>query len=482
EWMDLFENWINRFFPGNEMDGENLKLIAVFEKLRKEAETSGPPEAVSFPIIRSVLLEALETSGSGSAMFTRGIVFSSMVPVRSIPFKIIALLGLNDDVFPRKPVHPDFDLMAQNPQKGERNRKNEDRNLFLESVLAAEEVHYSSYIGKSQKDDEPIPPSPILSEWIDIVAKASRVKPEELIAAERLYGFSPAYFTGSSSSWSKLYLETARNIGKGEQRGFSIESALPEPVEKESTHVDELLRFFGNPVKGLLTEQFGVRLTRAEEESDEFVLDGLETHLVFQQVFGWIMEGMDEQQIQTLLMNSGALPSGWPGERKLHEILQWVQRAFHEIEEKGYHSEPDEQEIDIWLQENKLEGIIKSYSKDIFLDINPSRLSGKVLFDGWIRHLCLSVQFPEKGDSIQLCNLKKGNVKWHRFRKVENAPELLEDLVSARLEGLRKPLMFFPRTAYEYMKKLPDETGASYVAGKEWKKINHQTQEEIGER
>ncbi|MEX0648048.1 MAG: exodeoxyribonuclease V subunit gamma [Balneolaceae bacterium] len=483
EWMDLFENWINRFFPGNDdMDRESLKLISVFEKLRKESEISGSSEAVSFPVIRSVLLEALETSGSGSAMFTRGVVFSSMVPVRSLPFKVIALLGLNDDLFPRKPVHPDFDLMAQNPQRGERNRKNEDRNLFLESILAAGEIHYSSYIGKSQKDDEAIPPSPILSEWIDIAAKASHKKPGELVAAERLYGFSPAYFTGSSSSWSKLYLETAQKIGKGEGRGFSFSDALPDPEENVSVNVDKLVRFFGNPVKGFLTERLGIRLSGPEEESDEFILDGLETHMVFQQVFGWILNGMDEKQIHSLLMSSGALPSGWPGERKLHEIIQWVQRAFSEMEERGYRPESGEMEINIWLQDKNLEGFIKSYSKDFLLDINPSRLSGKVLFDGWIRHLCLSVQFPEKEDSIQLCNLRKGKARWHRFRKAENAPELLNDLVSAYMSGLRKPLMFFPKTAYAYTEKLPDEAGAYNAAGNEWKKMNHQTQEEIGER
>src|SRR5690625_7213578 len=95
-----------------------------------------------------------------------------MVPVRGIPFRIIALLGLNDHSFPRKPRTPDFDLMVQDPRPGERKRKEDDRNLFLQSILSDYEEHYSSYIGQSRVDNEEITHTRMLSEWADYASDA----------------------------------------------------------------------------------------------------------------------------------------------------------------------------------------------------------------------------------------------------------------------------------------------------------------------
>src|SRR5690625_7511813 len=100
------------------------------------------------------------------------------------------MLGLNDHSFPRKSRTFDFDLMVQDPRTGDRNRKEEDRNLFLQSILSASEVHYSSYIGQSKVDNEEIPPSVILRQWADYRSDGRGISSGQWITKETLTGFS----------------------------------------------------------------------------------------------------------------------------------------------------------------------------------------------------------------------------------------------------------------------------------------------------
>ena len=59
------------------------------------------------------------------------------MPMRSIPFKMVCLLGMNDGVYPRAVPPLGFDLMAEAPRRGDRSRREDDRYLFLEALLAA---------------------------------------------------------------------------------------------------------------------------------------------------------------------------------------------------------------------------------------------------------------------------------------------------------------------------------------------------------
>lgn len=71
------------------------------------------------------------------------------MPMRSIPFKVVCLLGMNDGVYPRQLAPLGFDLMSQKPRRGDRSRRDDDRYLFLEALISAQQTLYISYIGRS---------------------------------------------------------------------------------------------------------------------------------------------------------------------------------------------------------------------------------------------------------------------------------------------------------------------------------------------
>ena len=75
------------------------------------------------------------------------------MPMRSIPFHIVCLLGMNDGVYPRTVAPEGFDLMNGRARPGDRSRRDDDRYLFLEALLSAQQKLYISYVGRSIQDN-----------------------------------------------------------------------------------------------------------------------------------------------------------------------------------------------------------------------------------------------------------------------------------------------------------------------------------------
>ncbi|MEX2572925.1 MAG: hypothetical protein WD317_01450, partial [Balneolaceae bacterium] len=250
EWRNDLDGWIDHFLPDSAVWEQEFRSVkkSVDDTFR-EIETGTESGSIPYSLIQQVLIDKINNVSIGSARFTGGTVFSSMVPMRSLSFKVIALIGLNDDLFPRNPVRPSFDLMAADIRPGERDRKNEDRNLFLESVMAAEEVHYTSYVGRNQKDNEAIPPSPVLDEWIQVIAGALDVPSDSLAEEQGLNGFSTMQFLpGVERSFSRQYFRIADQLQNGNSvPPFDVDASAPSSEESTSVMIEDLEHFFRNP-------------------------------------------------------------------------------------------------------------------------------------------------------------------------------------------------------------------------------------------
>ncbi len=466
EWCNWFESVLAEFFDEKTLDSnEGIRLVKSIQKVSDSSRTAGTVHPVSFSLFRDEIRNELQQSASSGAMFTRGVIFSSMVPVRSIPFRIIAIIGLNEYDFPRKPISPSYDLIAQHPKTGDRNRKLEDRNLFLESILAAQDVHYCSYTGQSPVDNEPIPPSSIVSEWLAMLETITGLEEEHLIRKEALNGFSSFNFA-ERRSYSSTYYKAVQALFSEEEPVAGIRhEILPASEESEKISIRDLTGFFRNPLDWFLRKRFEVRFKDNGEEKDEFGINHLEEHILFQRVFGWLLGGIEEDKILRMLLLSGAVPSGWPGLKKVRELKRAVQEAIAVITEHGFEPLMHREQISFTLKDRQIEDEIITYSTRVFLDINPSKFSGKLAVQSWIRYLCRMVSRGEQDEGFLLCDLKKGSPKLYSLKPPELPHEILQEMMNVYEMGFNEPQLFFPKTLYEY-----EETGKKKGEGAALKK------------
>lgn len=454
-WCELIEKQADLFFSENMGSDEQKNPVrSALDQIRDETLAAGMKKKIPFTLFRSQLRKILDQQSAASAIFTRGVTFSSMVPVRSIPAKVVALIGLNEADFPRKPNKIDFDLMAQNPWPTDRNPKNQDRSLFLESILAAQNVHYCSYIGRSKMDNEIIPPSPIISEWLHHLASLTSKKAEDLIVEEPLHGFSPENFR-SNRSFSETAYKTARSILKNQRSddGLFCRSELPHNGDMENLRLSSLLNYMQNPAKAFLKERFQPSLNDTEEMKNEFELNALERHLTFEYIFGWRLHDKSEREIISLFRKAGVVPAGWQGEQEAGELIKAADAAIEAARTKNYLPEQIVLEIDHTIGDHNLSGTITTYSAECFLDISPSGARGNNLLKSWIKHLVLQVSdlLPNK-ESLVLCDLKKGLPVWYRFSPAGKPEAELSKLITIYKTGLIRPALFFPNASYEFEK------------------------------
>jgi exodeoxyribonuclease V gamma subunit len=461
DWCGKMENLLNSFFSKKALsDIESNAIIPALQKTRDFAVTSKFERKVPFSLIRRALRNLLSVNRASAAVFSRGVTFTSMVPVRSIPAKIIALIGLNESEFPRKENHIDFDLMAREPDITDRNRKNEDRNLFLESILAAGRFHYCSYIGRSRKDDEPIPPSPIVSEWLNQISGATGIKPDNLITQEPIHGFSAGNFR-EKRSFAKTEYSVAQLLesGSSDYAGFFMEGAIGEEDETVIS-LDNLLGYYKNPVAAFFKQTFQPEVNTPDELRNEFALSSLEKHILFEKIFGWKLEDVSDEEILNLLYSTGSVPAGWQGKALLCEMIKNAGTAIDFLHSQEMVPEVHPINIDIPLYSNGLKGSFTSFQRDGFLDITPSSYGGSKVVRSWICHLAASARASQtQSESYLLCNLKKGKPVFITFKPVQNARKILSELAGMYRSGIAGPLKVFPETTYEYMKCLKEGKG-----------------------
>jgi exodeoxyribonuclease V gamma subunit len=198
-WQRDLAGLLDDFFePGEETEREIQLIRRMLDELVKAGAASLFDEEIHLRVVRSTLERSLDQTGFGLGFLTGGVTFCAMLPMRSIPFRVICLLGMDGEAYPRQSKPLGFDYMARYPRRGDRSRRNDDRYLFLEAILSARERLYISYVGQSIQDNSAIPPSVLVSELIDYVEQGFEIPGgpirDHLLTRHRLQAFSPEYF------------------------------------------------------------------------------------------------------------------------------------------------------------------------------------------------------------------------------------------------------------------------------------------------
>jgi len=342
EWLACLNALLERFYLADEDEERQLQLIrsqlADWLAQLGEARFEQP---ISADLLQDYLGSVLGESRSSQRFLAGQVNFCTLMPMRSIPFKQVCLLGMNDGVYPRTLPPMGFDLMAVAGRRGDRSRRDDDRYLFLEALLSAQQGLYISYQGFSAQDNSDKVPSVLLAELIDYVRQGFVLAGDEqlddessgkrllahLITQHPLTPYSHAYFYPAAGSGLFTYAADwlpALHPQRGAANFQSGELPLPPEWGKEQgLELAELLRFYRQPARYFLNRRLKVwfELNEANiEESEPFELDGLQHYQLKDLLLDAHLAQGDSAVRRERLQLTGLLPQGWFGSLLLEDL------------------------------------------------------------------------------------------------------------------------------------------------------------------
>ncbi len=456
-WTQILHKAVDQFLPAeSELFWEKSKIRSTIRQVGEKSSLGGFSRAIPFRIVRLWVKEQLEGGKTGGGQMGRGVIFSSLTPMRTIPFKVIGLIGMNEDAFPRSKIPVEFDLMNLHPRKGDPNRAEEDRYLFLETLLAAGSHLYFSYVGRGNRQDMTYPPSTVLSEFLDYLRQYHGAEEGSITTGHRLQAFSPAYYTTEELfSYSKSSQDTALELGRGHSQKFWEQLPEADPSWKQIT-VDELVSFFQHPAKYTLRNRLGIYLDEEKVLTDDrepFELEKLDQYLVKQELLDRYLDGRPLEPFQKILKARDMLPQGWSGDRAFDSSAEDTRQFGDRIKMQLDQQQMADLEVDVEVAGFRITGKLSRIYADARMEYRFGKGRPKYKIQFWIRHLLfqLAKEKSHPGESILFCWDK--NLKKYVLNPVEDARSILEQLVGWYWEGLAKPLPFYSKSSYAFAKE-----------------------------
>ena len=465
EWKKVLDQIANTFIPGNsDYFWELSNIREGINTLTEYADLAGFNHNIPFSVVRRWLAEQLQEQSTGGGRIGRGVTFSSLMPMRSIPYDVIGMIGMNEGAFPRSIIPIEFDLMHLDTQIGDPIQSEQDRYLFLENLLSARKAIYFSYVGQSNRQDTDFPPSVVLREFIDHLEEYYGMSPDDLITKHRLQSFSPAYFKEDAYfSYSQIRKNISERIESSDKHNSDFFAhALPEPEgDWKQLSISDLISFFQHPAKYLLRNRLGIYLRDEDVLTDErepFELDNLSGYHVKQELLDRFLKEQSLEEYHRVMQSRDILPEGWSGEQEYQKKAQEV-RAFGEEIQLRLQDQPlDDIEVDIEINEFRILGKLENIYKGAQMDYRFGKAKAKYRIAFWIRHILFQLTKADghSGHS-KYFSWDNGSLEEIRLTAFEESKTVLIDLLNLYSQGLVKPIKWYCKSSYAFSETVYEE-------------------------
>jgi len=406
-------------------------------------------------IIRDFLLQHFSQVEPGRQFMTGQVTFCSMMPMRSVPFRIIAILGLNDGDFPRQRQPMGFDLMALNSaRKGDRSRRGDDRYLFLEALISCREKLYLSYQGHDIKSNHKREPSLVLQELINYLEQGfgwdlsdANDDNSQLINIA-MQAFSQQNYHSSAVkkiiSFNGNWLKLSK---PGVVRNNLPTVEMPDLSQPEvfTLQLEQLVQFFDNPAKQFAQQRLGLYFPEHQdfliEDTEPFVSDHLDRYLIQDEIIKTVLFSKNKlSEVISAFQLSGELPDT---PRAALELEQWQEQALNfaqQIEIQISQNSINKQPVSFDINSVRLEGQLPVLGEQLFY-WRLATPKGKDDIRLWIHHLMAQCCLGPCTTRGLFRGKDEQSILSISFQPIDNAAQYLSELITCWLEGMRSPLL-----------------------------------------
>ena len=498
---DVIENVFN--FDNEQSETVLLNAIANLTEFTSEANYQ---TEISLAVVKEFLTHHFSIPDPGRQFMVGQVTFCSMLPMRSIPFKIIAVLGLNDGQYPRQRQPLAFDLMSMTPAKlGDRSRRGDDRYLFLEAIISARQSLYLSYQGRNVSNNKKKEPSIVLQEFMDYLehgygwqchdgeGDSIRQMPLQPFAVKNYQG----KWAGFDANWLNLSGHDLA-VGDQDQNGKVLDTNVAKPVVKPKNDqlaennaeieisLEQLIRFYVHPSRWYAQKMLNLTFEETEArlaDAETFTYDRLASYQLKQDMLASMLEVDASEEIlekDLILIKAHAKLTGHFADAPITEQLfdKWQQDSeifAQAIKNNGYSKHelihlvhscqlPSGQMVKVTgalpvaINDNTGQHSIFTYrsstakAKDIFSLYCYQLLAQVAQFNSAVDNQELTVNsLPDIKHSLGCYfDTKSQKVSQLGFNEITNAESKLNDLIEQFLVGQETPLLLNADIAHKY--------------------------------
>ncbi|MFY2860016.1 exodeoxyribonuclease V subunit gamma [Mycobacterium sp. THU-M104] len=447
------------------------------EVLRQAGARGSTPLALADA--RALLEQHLAGRPTRANFRTGTLTVCTLVPMRSVPHRVVCLVGLDDKVFPRHDITDGDDALGRDPRTGERDIGSEDRQLLLDAIGAAAETLVVTYTGADEHAGHPCPPAVPLAEMLDALDRTTPAPVREQVVIRhplqpfdvrnvRVGGLVP----GRPFTFDPAALAAAE-AATGTRREPAAFLSTPLPaVPAADVSVADLLEFFKDPVKGFFraldwTLPWDVDTV---EDAMPVAIGALQEWKVGERMLHDMLAGMHPDDAAHAEWRRGTLPPGRLGMRTATEIRDRA-RELAVAALRHRDSDAAAHDVDVALGNGRrLTGTVTTVFGARPVSVTYSRLAPKHVLASWIALVALAAQQPDREwTAVRIGRGKtKNTIAQRLFVAPPDPVAVLGDLVALYDTGRREPLPLPLKTSYAWAQARRDGQDPARAAREKW--------------
>ena len=457
EWQRRIEAWIDALFAPDRDDRRAFLALSslrdVLRRLVADAAAAGADVLLPAAVLREHLESALSLATETPRYRTGALTVCTLLPMRSLPFRQVHLLGMNEGDFPRQSTPLGFDVMARAPRKGDRVRRDEDRQLFLDAVLSAREQLHLSYVGEDDRSGNARNPSVVVSELLEVLeARCNAVD-----GVRHRYPLQPF-----SALYDDVRLVTYEDLWTSELPVRSIDPVPETATGDIRLSPGQLRAFIRFPARWCLQEGLDVRLPaelEGLEDEEPVSLDGLTKHNLKAEALNAVRAGTLDTWTEHVSAR-GVLPPGFVGRQGVLALRRQVEQLAN-AHADDVHTETTSRSIDLHLPGVHIEGELDRIGPDGYLHVRVGERKPRDIADAYLAQLLLcasAVEGPEYeagANEWPASRIVDEHVKPLCLRRVPvvQARACLVDIARLCAAAQRAPVPLCVDTAQDWMTK-----------------------------